>query len=223
MRSTLDIPMEAGSNRSVCKALVFDLDDTLIDRAGAFARYARWVSDDLGIDVAPLLHVADASRDTNYGRRVAETVPMIGSSPEACWNHLWRHLPRFVEEQPNIRSVLASLRRRKAIGLLTNGGSLVQREKIRAAGLEDSFDVIVVSDEVKHEKPESQVFEIVLERLGAPAADSWMIGDDPVADILGAQSAGLKACWISNGRSWPIGGSPDISVASTLDIQGCFA
>ncbi|GAA2731322.1 HAD hydrolase-like protein [Actinocorallia aurantiaca] len=36
------------------------------------------------------------------------------------------------------------------------------------------------------------------------ADGGWMVGDSATADITGGRTAGLKTCWISRGRPWPL-------------------
>lgn len=49
-------------------------------------------------------------------------------------------------------------------------------------------------------KPEPLLFEIALERLGVPARDAIVIGDNPLTDALGAQRAGLRAILVDHVR-----------------------
>ena len=49
-------------------------------------------------------------------------------------------------------------------------------------------------------KPSAAFFASALEDLGASAESTLMIGDDVVADILGAQAAGLLACLVRTGK-----------------------
>jgi FMN phosphatase YigB (HAD superfamily) len=54
-------------------------------------------------------------------------------------------------------------------------------------------------------KPRHRLFEIAADRCGASLADGgWMVGDSATADITGGRTAGLKTCWISRGRPWPL-------------------
>lgn len=44
-------------------------------------------------------------------------------------------------------------------------------------------------------KPQREIFERALSRLGAPAANAWHVGDHPMADVAGSSAAGLSAIW----------------------------
>ena len=87
-----------------------------------------------------------------------------------------------------------------ALGLVTNGASCLQREKLEASGLRRFFDVVVVSGEVGVGKPEAAIFRHALARLDAPAEATAMVGDSLARDIDGAVAAGLSAIWINRFR-----------------------
>ena len=57
--------------------------------------------------------------------------------------------------------------------------------------LGDYFSGLVVSSRLGMAKPHAQVFEVALERLGVPAAETVYIGDTYVKDVLGARAAGI--------------------------------
>ena len=102
-----------------------------------------------------------------------------------------------------MEAALSSVTDRYPVGLLTNGSSDLQRFKLEQAGLVDAFDAVVVSGEVGIGKPTPAVFEVVLDRLGAGADGSVMVGDSWERDVVGALSAGMTAFWIADGRQPP--------------------
>ncbi len=83
------------------------------------------------------------------------------------------------------------------VGLITNGASDIQRTKLDALGIEDWFNVIVVSGEVGKAKPDASIFEVALNELGLEPHDVWHIGDNLEADVAGAKAAGLTAVWLN--------------------------
>jgi hypothetical protein len=72
---------------------------------------------------------------------------------QAFRSHAPEHLPAY----PVVRAALARLRARCPIGLVHRRDSGIQRAKLRALGLCDAFDVVVLSDELgrQHRKPHS--------------------------------------------------------------------
>ena len=119
-----------------------------------------------------------------------------------------------------MREVLDRLTGRFPVGLLTNGPSDIQRLKLEQAGLSDTFDTVVVSGEVGVGKPTPAVFDLVLDRLGARAEHSVMVGDSWERDIVGALGAGLTAVWIADGRTPPAEDLRVTVVDSVRELDG---
>jgi HAD superfamily hydrolase (TIGR01549 family) len=107
---------------------------------------------------------------------------------------------------PGVKELLADLRPHYKLGLLTNGRSDMQWEKIGALGLNDMFDAIVVAGDIGIYKPDSRAFRHLLGRLDVPAAQSLFVGDSYDTDILGAHNAGMVTAWISRDSRAPIDG-----------------
>jgi putative hydrolase of the HAD superfamily len=93
------------------------------------------------------------------------------------------------------------------LGLVTNGGSEMQRGKLKRFGLEPYFDHILIEGEFGAGKPDEGVFRHMLERFSVTPKDAWMVGDDLQRDISGAQALGLFTIWVN----WRGGGLPDSS------------
>jgi FMN phosphatase YigB (HAD superfamily) len=89
------------------------------------------------------------------------------------------------------------------VGILTNGWSELQERKIvRALG--NFPGPVLVSDSVGAYKPSAAAFGKLEAALGVDAADLWYVGDNPLADIDGARTYGLRAVWVNrNGHAYP--------------------
>jgi putative hydrolase of the HAD superfamily len=97
---------------------------------------------------------------------------------------------------PGTREMLGLLKTRYRLGLLSNfTHAPAATEVIRRHGLSPYFDVILISGEVGYRKPHPRVFELLVGRLGVARAEIVFVGDDAVADVGGAQMAGLRPIW----------------------------
>jgi putative hydrolase of the HAD superfamily len=85
------------------------------------------------------------------------------------------------------------------LGLITNGPTWTQRAKIAQLQLQRWFDVMLVSEEVGVEKPHPQIFHVALQRLNVEVNECVMIGDNPSADMRGADAVGMRGIWINTG------------------------
>jgi len=72
---------------------------------------------------------------------------------------------------------------------------------LRSHGLSDYFEVVVASLEVGVEKPDPLLFETALDRLGLDVSEVVHIGDDPVADLVGAKNAGIRPYLLNRSRA----------------------
>jgi len=116
----------------------------------------------------------------------------------------WTTMSRLFTHYPEAMQILEAMSLKYRINLLSNGPSDLQREKIRALGLENRFEHVIISGEVGHSKPSREIFEALLSRTGAQAHQIMYIGDNYMKDIVGALGAGLRAVWVNrDGRQAP--------------------
>jgi putative hydrolase of the HAD superfamily len=196
------------------RAVLFDLDNTLIERDEAFLGWAKWfvrerlmIRDDSDAQMAlTLLIDLDMS---GYGSKramfeaVLEQHPQVPSDPDLLVrdfpSQLRRHLP---EPKPETRSFIAAIEQAGIPwGIVTNG-SPAQLEKIRIAQLERA-GCLVVSGIAGVRKPEPEIFQIAAVELSVDERHILFVGDNPEADILGAARIGMQTAWMQRGRLWP--------------------
>jgi len=80
-------------------------------------------------------------------------------------------------------------------GLLTNGESLMQRTKINKFQLKPYFDVIQIEGEKGCGKPEIQSYLSILDSLSVKSQDAWIVGDNLEWEVVVPQTLGLLAIW----------------------------
>jgi YjjG family noncanonical pyrimidine nucleotidase len=101
-------------------------------------------------------------------------------------------------------ALLAALRRRARVGIVSNNLMDEQQDKLRYCELAPHVDAVVVSEHVGAIKPDPAIFHVALERLGATASEAVMVGDSWSADVVGARRAGIRAIWFNpEGRPRP--------------------
>jgi putative hydrolase of the HAD superfamily len=98
---------------------------------------------------------------------------------------------------PGVAEALGRLRNGGvAMALVTNGDKSQQRRKIERYDLARYFDAILIEGEFGAGKPEEIVYRHVLERLGVPAREAWMVGDNIEWDVAAPQRLGLRGVWV---------------------------
>ncbi len=79
------------------------------------------------------------------------------------------------------------------LGVITNvGGYDVVYRRLREEGLLEYVDVLVASQAVAWKKPSEEIFKIACRLVGLEPSRCVHVGDDPIADVLGAKRAGMR-------------------------------
>lgn len=205
------------------KGLVFDLDNTLIDRASALR---AWLNAKLPNQPALINH-AIIQDNLGYSPRpqwcdwLARHHP---DSSEQLWEQLRTELGRYVPHTHAHLGALKQLSQRYTLAILSNGGSFNQRLKLQSSGLSAAFEPqhIFISEELGLAKPAPQAFLHVCEQLQCAPHELLFIGDHPIHDIQAPQALGFKTAWIALNRPWTERTfAPDLSVsnlAALLDL-----
>ncbi len=110
--------------------------------------------------------------------------------PMASWSR--------VQAMPGIADALDALRPSARIALATNAADSTEtqiRDALGRVGLERSFDRVYCYRAVGHRKPSEGFFNAVLADLAVDRSCAFMVGDDFMADVDGANGVGLAAIW----------------------------
>ncbi|MFT7901146.1 YjjG family noncanonical pyrimidine nucleotidase [Tenacibaculum ascidiaceicola] len=108
-----------------------------------------------------------------------------------------RYLPYFNYLFDDAIEVLQYLESKYHLHIITNGFEEVQNLKLEKSGIHKFFKQIITSECVGVKKPNPKVFEFALNKAGAKAHQSVMIGDSYEADVMGAINSGMKAIHFS--------------------------
>ena len=137
-------------------------------------------------------------RATRFPRTFAQLGLREEDSPAGISEQFTNILPQKKAVFPYTYEVLDYLRDKGyRLHLITNGFRDVQYIKLDASRLTDYFEEIVTSECCGHLKPDTRIFEHALERTGATAQESLMIGDNLECDVLGAYNAGLDQVYFN--------------------------
>jgi putative hydrolase of the HAD superfamily len=191
------------------RAILFDLDDTLNDRQATLKIFVEHFLQEFASKLEPIsfddLLLEYQRHDAGgYRRRdqvhamLAESLPWLEPIKPLTLVTFWYGLfPKLSVPIPHARETLIALQTRGIkLGLVSNGKTRVQQQKLEALGLQEFFDPILISEHVGIKKPDPSIFQIALEYLQLEASQVWMVGDHPVNDVLGARGAGLTGVWL---------------------------
>lgn len=220
-------------------AVLFDLDGTLCVYRRPGDEVLDAAFDAVGVDrffeVADYYErygdlAADADGPTELRELAFEAIATERGRPASLGRRLARAYAErrdhaAVDPLPGVPEVVRALRRETSVGLVTNGGPAMQRDKLAALGLTDAFGVEVFAGHPNdHEnwgvvaaKPDPEPFRVALDRLGVPPERAAHVGNAPAADVAGAARAGLTTVLVGGGDAGD-GPAPDHAVDSVLGL-----
>lgn len=203
--------------------LLLALDNTLVDRIGAFHRWAQGFLDRIGAPAYDVDWLLDVDADGLTSRwDVAEALRErygLGGPVVDLVEEIREGMVGQVRLDP---MNAAALRIADEAGwvpvVVTNGETRVQEQVIRRTGLDRYVADWVISEAVDVRKPSPRIFEIAAERVRMRLSRAWMVGDSPEADIGGAAMIGIPSVWLHRGRRWT-----DRRFSPTRIADGCIA
>lgn len=119
----------------------------------------------------------------------------------------------------NVKSVLLSLRNRGLnLGIVTDAPRNKAWQRLIITGLENEFDFVITLDDTKEKKPHPSPFFLAVQKLGVLPSACLFVGDSPERDIKGARDAGMATCLAKYGL-WKKGEeSADYEIESIDDL-----
>ena len=188
------------------KAIIFDLDNTLIDRQKAFKEMLERKFHIL-FDDEELIQkmINDILKWDNNGtveridvfKKWAEVYHITIISPEQLdkeWSNESGSVAFLFDD---VRDTLKELKKKYKIAVLTNGNASSQRRKLNTINIYDLLDYSLVSSEYGVRKPDKKIFEYTAKQLDLKTEECSYVGDNYKIDILGSRNAGMLPVFIS--------------------------
>jgi putative hydrolase of the HAD superfamily len=211
------------TKRTLPAVLLLDMDDTILDNTGA--RDDAWrqacvsaAEAHPGLDVEALYREVERVREIvwsdpewhrEWRMKVREAWGQIGGEAVAALGIDEPELGQLIGDRhfelrdaaiaplPGALEALHRLRELEVrLGLITNGASAGQREKIERFALAAHFDYIGIEEEVGFGKPHPDAYQAALASLEATQEETWMVGDNLEWDVAGAQAVGIFGIWL---------------------------
>ncbi|MFI9585083.1 HAD family hydrolase [Streptomyces sp. NPDC052236] len=187
---------------------LFDLDNTLVDRRGTLTDWVAEFTARHGLEGEEQAYVLGMVAERAYPStfdaiRTRYRLPM---STAELWRAYRTNIAALMSCPAEVLDGLDELRAAGwRVGVATNGAADIQRAKMLATGISKRVDGVFVSEDADARKPQARHFALAAAGCGTVLGDGgWMVGDNPVNDIGGGRSAGLRTIWIGNAHSWPL-------------------
>lgn len=189
------------------KAVIFDLDDTLISERQYIESGYRHISNllcttfnqDQKHIYKMLIKLFNQSHKNVFNRLFEQLgVSYTSETIMELVDEYRNHFPR-IEFFADVLPCLESLEQINIkTGIITDGYANAQRQKLKAVGAYDIFNEIIITDDLGREywKPHPKAFEIIKEKLEVEFSEIIYIGDNPEKDFYIAKFYPVKTARI---------------------------
>jgi putative hydrolase of the HAD superfamily len=209
----------------VIRAVLFDLDDTIIDRAATVRAYVPQFMRDFGDRfrladpeqvAAELIRIDRNGYNPGRPSDIAAH-PSWSLSPGAAViaKHWDDHFVRCTQGRAHVSATLAALANAGLmLAVVSNGRTEAQRRKLETLGLLQRFDAVLISEALGSAKPDERIFRAAVGALGVQPRQCMFVGDNPLKDVRAAAALGMRAVWFRASTPWP-----DAIAAATESIE----
>ena len=190
------------------KAVIFDLDDTLISekeyiRSG-FREVAINISKEYNLkrdNVYELLLDIFEKDSKNVFNRLLDKLNISYEIDDIKkLVDIYRGHKPEIKLYDDAKYILDTLYKKGIkLGIITDGYKITQRNKLEALNIEDYFEYIVVTDELGREfwKPHSRPYEIMRDKLNLDYDEMVYVGDNVSKDFVTANKLGMNTIFIN--------------------------
>lgn len=208
------------------RAVIFDLDGTLIDHVGSATKaLAAWLPE-LGSTLTDELAAAwfDAeekhfpawrARQITFAeqrrRRMRDFLPLIDSPVgddaelDVVFAGYLRHYEAAWSCFDDVQESLEEISRLPLItAVLTNGTQEQQHAKLKAVGLEGWFAHVFTAEGLGAAKPDPTTYRDVCQALGVEVNSALHVGDVYALDVQAPRAAGLQAVHLDRADAGPL-------------------
>jgi putative hydrolase of the HAD superfamily len=146
-------------------------------------------------------HLGRITKEVLRAQRFNKTFIELGIHPESVPHQFEDDYVRISPTKTNLfegsEKVLAYLKSKYSLHIISNGFKETTLIKMELSGLNPYFETVIISEDVGVNKPDKKVFEYAINKASALKEESIMIGDSIEADIRGAQDFGMKAIFFN--------------------------
>ena len=192
--------MKAIADYSRTQAALFDMDGTLVDHFDTIRRCYQFAAESMGKTPPDYDTVKRA-----VGGSMPVTIRSFFEESEVdeamrLWNQRFDEIHlEGVTLLKGARELLDAIAARGIrAAVFTNKHGRHSRSIIESLGLSQRFDLVLGAGDTPYRKPQRELSEIVLERLGSSASETIMIGDSPF-DIEAARCVGMTSFCVPTG------------------------
>lgn len=180
----MDIPVDSNT------AIVFDLDDTLYNELDYLKSAYKELAERLEPDSSSQLFSEFFSRYRNKQNVFEHISEKYGLPIAELIGEYRNHIPNITPFNGVIELLKAIKSKGGKLGIITDGRSNTQRNKIKALKIDSLIDYVVVSGEIGSEKPSEENYRLIERELDCTV--NYYIGDNIKKDFVTPNRIGWK-------------------------------
>lgn len=198
------------------KAIFFDADDTIVDHKECEKEALEYLFDNIQKEYKVQYQDIFRPLDRNLWNSVENNSNLVPKEdiPEYRFKEFFKEInleytdykkanklfqkgfANAVALTKNAYDIIEYLYEKKyKICVVTNGLVKLQIPRIKNSQISKYISEIIVSEEVGVNKPNPQIFNVLLNKLSLKPSQVIMIGDSLEKDIKGAENANIKTIW----------------------------
>ena len=204
------------------RAILFDLDGTLVDTIALLLGSMRHAFDRVGLprptDAAWTAGIG-TPLTTQFREFVAEDAS-VARLVAAYREYQLAHHDAFTRCYEGIPALVRRLEERgHQIGIVTSKADHLADRALAWVGLAGHVDVVIGADSVARHKPDPEPVRVALARLGVAPADAVFVGDSP-HDVAAGNAAGVRTIGVTWGAFGPEElAAADVVVTSVAELE----
>ena len=194
-------------NLNCIKAIVFDLEGTLLDRVKSREKfieeqYERFHDYFIHVQLADYKNKfieLDDDEDNDKPDLYKEIIKQFHID-RLKWRDLFNdcemHCYRYVFAYYDTWYTLEKLSKHHyMIGVIANGKSKIKQFRLHSLGIMHVINYLTTSETVGYRKPHPKIFEDMIDQLGVKPSEIMYVGDDALNDVAPARAMGMVSVW----------------------------
>ncbi len=209
------------------RAVLFDVDGTLVDSIEAYHRVAELAATPYGISIPreAVRHALNTNQpfwELALPADLADRAVLMQRLKEDAARQWQGALRAYGRTFPRVRETLEALHRRGArLGIVT-GARSSSLQPLDESGLSKLFDAIITGKDIQRRKPDPEGLHRCAEMLGIAPSEAVYVGDTPV-DIQASRAAGMGSVAVLTGAGDSAllsAAGPDWIISSLGELSG---